>query len=86
MRTRLIIYNSPFNIIASTPSFADVAKRMFFEIRNYDTEMEALDAYANTRCVWSKLMEDDADYEKFIDEAYEHIINHDDEWLEENFT
>ena len=64
----------------------DEIKRKCFEVSKYDTPEEALDAYAHTQAAWSTLLDDNEDYHKFIDEAYEHIKNHDFEWLCKHFV
>ena len=44
-------------------------------------------AYAETPGTqWSTILDDDTDIEKWIDDTYEHIKNHDTDWLEENFV
>lgn len=61
-------------------------KKYCFRVVNYPNEALALMAYANTMCTYSTLLEEGADVDKFINEAYKHYINCDDAWLEENFT
>lgn len=55
-------------------------------ILKFNSEAEALNVYANTRCTWSTLKPEDFDYAVFINEATEHIFKGDLNWLEENFT
>ena len=55
-------------------------------VLKFNSEAEALNVYANTRCTWSTLKPEDFDYAAFINEATEHIFKGDLNWLEENFT
>lgn len=80
----LVIYRDPetFGI------WAETRKEMLdhcFIIRKYDKK-HALDIYANTMCTWSTLLKEDADVEAFCNEALDHILEHDIDWLEKNFT
>lgn len=52
-------------------------------------ETHALMVYANTMCTWSTLLDSsmkEKDVDNWIHTAYEHIKNHDLDWLEANFT
>lgn len=67
----------------------DKLKKECFVVSKYDTEEEALDAYEISKAVWSVILDDDEDYNKFIDEAYEHIKNNDlndRRWLYKHFV
>ena len=64
----------------------DNVKKACFGISKYDTEEEALDAYEQTKAVWSVILDDDEDYLKFIDEAYEALKTNDYHWLYKNFV
>lgn len=57
-----------------------------FRVVKYDSVEKALNAYANTACTWSTLLDENADVEDFIDNAYDALKNHDYDWLEANFT
>ena len=61
-------------------------KESYFKVSRYATPKEALDAYEHIHATWSTLLDDDEDYHKFIDEAYEHIKNNDFEWLCKHFA
>lgn len=66
-------------------SEADIKEYCFRAVK-YPNEGLALMAYANTMCTYSTLLEEDADVDKFINEAYEHYVKDDVDWLEANFT
>lgn len=87
MKTILVIYRDWREVADTTeyPAKEDVIN-MCFIVRKYDTESHALMAYANTRCTWSTLLNDDDDPMDFIELAYEKIVNNDYEWLEEHFV
>ena len=64
-------------------------KEKCFVVTKYDTEEEALDAYEQSKAVWSVILDDDEDYNEFINEAYEHIKNNDlndRKWLHKHFV
>lgn len=82
----LIRFYYPVNIGLEEDVLDEEIKKECFRINRYATEKEALDTYSNTRCDWSTLLDDSCDIEEFIDEVYSHIKNHDEKWLEENFT
>ena len=60
-------------------------KKVCFQVSKYATPEEALDAYEQSQVTWCTLLDDDEDYLKFVDEAYEHIKNKDYDWLEKYF-
>jgi len=64
----------------------DKIKEKCFEVSKYDTEEEALDAYENSKAVWSVIIDDDQDVNKFVDEAYDHLKNNDYRWLCKHFV
>ena len=64
----------------------DNVKKACFGVSKYDTEEEALDAYEQSKAVWSVILDDDEDYLKFIDEAYDHLKNNDYRWLCKHFV
>ena len=64
----------------------DEIKKECFEVSKYDTEEEALDAYEHTQAVWSVILDDDQDVNKFVDEAYEALKNNDYHWLYKHFV
>ena len=87
MVTKLIIYWD-MSEISDDPAGSWTKEEIIencFRVRNYEFEGWALDAYANTRCTWSKLVDEEFDHESFIKEATDRILNYDYEWLEENF-
>lgn len=87
MKTILVRYYNPSEVMDVTPeTTADEIKEYCFRVNKYTSEGAALNAYAETPCTWSTLLDETADVKKFVDEAYEHIKQHDMEWLEENFT
>ena len=61
-------------------------KETCFRANQYSSEFAALDAYANTRCTWSTLLDDTSDVQAFINEAWERIKDNDYEWLERHFV
>ena len=67
----------------------DKIKKECFEVSKYDTEEEAVNAYEQSKAVWSVILDDDEDYLKFIDEAYNHLKNNDlndRKWLYKHFV
>ena len=64
----------------------DKIKEKCFEVSKYDTEEEALDAYEQSQAVWSVIIDDDEDVNKFVDEAYDHLKNNDYRWLCKHFV
>lgn len=64
----------------------DKIKEQCFEVSKYNTAEEAVDAYEQTQAVWSVIIDDDQDYNEFINEAYEHIKNNDYHWLYKHFV
>lgn len=60
--------------------------RYCFRVAKYNTEAEALWAYANTTCTWSTLLDEDANVEWFIDCAYDALKSHNYDWLEKYFV
>ena len=55
----------------------DKIKKACFVVTKYATPEEALYAYENSKAVWSIILDDDEDYNEFINEAYKHIKNND---------
>ena len=88
MQNILIIYHSPssLGLDCTVEEMSDNEILDCFRVRKYDNEAQALWAYAETPCTWSKLADEDYDFHKFIQEALPHIKSDDYEWLEENFT
>ena len=87
MKTIYIKYHDPRNVIGDVEGVSEKEiKEYCFRAVKYDTEVKALDAYANTMCTWSTLLEEGTDVNKWIDDAWEHIKANDYEWLENNFT
>ena len=77
-------YPSDVKTILSCTDAATIQKACF-EVSKYDTEEEAVDAYERTKVVWSVIIDDDQDVNKFIDEAYESLKNNDYHWLYKHF-
>ena len=61
-------------------------KESYFKVSRYDTEEQALDAYEQSQAVWSVIIDDDEDVNKFVDEAYDHLKNNDYRWLCKHFV
>lgn len=57
-----------------------------FRVVRYDTVGQALTAYANTQCTWSTLLDENADVEAFINEAYDALKSNNYDWLTACFT
>ena len=64
----------------------DNVKKACFGVSKYDTEEEALYAYEQSQAVWSVIIDDDQDVNKFVDEAYEALKNNDYHWLHKHFV
>ena len=90
MKIILVRYYNPSDVIDVTPETTEQEMKEYcFRVNRYDTELQALYAYAETPAVWSTLLEhafDSKDVERWIDEAFEHIKNNDFVWLENNFV
>ena len=85
-RTVLIIFDDPSDVMNITPSTTDdEIKEKCFRVSKYDTPRETLNAYEQTQVNWSTILDDEEDYHKFIDKAYEHIKNKDYDWLDKYF-
>ena len=85
MKNILIVFYNPDDVMVIEPTTTDdEIKSCCF--RAYEDPTEALWAYANAPCVWSTIIDENTDVEQFINNAYEHIKQHDYNWLEENFT
>jgi hypothetical protein len=88
MKTIYVKYYDPSEVMEgsiNTLDKSDVLRYCFRAIK-YTDPTAALNAYANTICTWSTLLEDDADVDKFIETAYDALKRHDLEWLEEHFV
>ena len=85
-RMKLVVYYDPYDVMDPDGCTEQEIKEYCFRVRHYDSYATALESYANTRCTWSRLLEDDKDEQKFIDEAWGHILDHDYDWLEQNFV
>lgn len=88
MRTIFVRFYNPNDVMDFTPETTDEEiKEYCFKVNKYASEQLALMAYAETPGTqWSTILDDDTDIEKWIDDTYEHIKNHDTDWLEENFV
>ena len=64
----------------------DNVKKACFVVTKYYTEEEALYAYEQTESVWSVILDDDQDVNKFVDDAYDHLKNNDYRWLCKHFV
>lgn len=63
----------------------DVVKEHCIRAGKYDSEAHAMWAYAECMADWSKLLDENDDVSQFCETAALHILNHDWDWLEENF-
>ena len=92
MKTVYVKYHSPEEVmgipfkVVYEEEGAESIKKFCFRVVKYSTPLGALDAYAETPATWSTLLEEDADVQAFIDDAFMHILNGDIDWLEANFT
>lgn len=88
MKTIFVRFYNPNDVMDVTPETTDEEiKEYCFRVNKYTTEQGALMAYAETPGTqWSTTLDDSTDMEKWIDDAYEHIKNHDIDWLEEHFV
>lgn len=86
----LVIYNSPEMVGIPSGEAAQMSneelKQFCFRTRSYETIEAAFWAYTETACEYSKLLGETEDVDAFVDEALQHIQDHDYTWLEENFT
>ena len=64
----------------------DEIKKKCFVVSKFDTLEQAVDAYEQSQAVWSIILDDDQDVNKFIDEAYGHLKNNDYRWLCKHFV
>ena len=78
-------YPSNVNDILSLTTDDEIKKECFV-VSKYDTEEDALDAYENSKAVWSIILDDDQDVHEFIDKAYEALKNNDYHWLYKHFV
>ena len=87
-KTIFVRYYNPNEVMDVTPSTQDEEiKEWCFRVNRYDNEASALWAYANTPgCEWSTLLDENADVQGFINEAYRSIKSKNYDWLERNFT
>lgn len=92
MKTIYVKYYDPREIFPDEiiPELTDkeIISECFKSFKCQD-ETHALMTYANTMCTWSTLLDDsmtEENVKEWIDDAYDHIKNHDYDWLEENFT
>ena len=87
MKTIYVKFYSPQDVgMEESEVTPKTLKEWCIRAYKYQTAGEALLAYANTVCEWSTLLDEDADVEAFINEAIEHYMSYDWDWLEENFT
>ena len=64
----------------------DEVKKACFGVSKFDTEEEAVDAYRQSKAVWSVIIDNDQDVHEFVDEAYEALKNNDYHWLYKHFV
>ena len=85
-RTILIIFDNPSDVMNITQyTTDDEIKEKCFRVLKYNTPREALIAYEQTQVNWSTILDDEKDYNEFIDEAYKHFKNKDYDWLDKYF-
>lgn len=88
MKTIFVKYYDPLEVMDE--SIDSLSKQEVlencFRVVVYPNAREALEAYANTHCTWSTLLEESANFVEFTDKAYNAIINRDYDWLKNNFT
>ena len=85
-RTVLIEFYHPRDIMDITPyTTDDEIKEKCFRVLKYNTPRETLTSYENSQAYLSTILDDEEDYLKFIDNAYEHIKNKDYDWLDKYF-
>lgn len=88
MKTIYVKYYNPMEVM-DEPFEALTKKDVVnycFRVAKYPNELCALEAYANTMCTWSTLLDENANVEWFIECAYIALKNHDIDWLEQHFT
>lgn len=83
MKTVYIKVYSPFNVglEGEDVTFNNV-KKWCIKVYICRNESFALEVYANTRCDWSTLLEENADIDEFVDKVAKALIEQDIEWLE----
>lgn len=87
MKTTLVLFYAPSDVMDVTEETTnEEIKKWCFRVRKYSAPEQALMAYADTPCFWSTLKDASDNIQDFIDEAFEHILKHDEDWLYENFT
>lgn len=87
MKTIYVKYIAPEDVVGQTNGLSEKEiKQYCFRVIEYETELIALERYANTHATWSTLLEKGTDVKEWINKAYEHIKARDTEWLEHNFT
>ena len=67
----------------------DILKKACFVVTKYATPEEALSSYEQSKAVWSVILDDDEDVNKFVDEAYDHLKSNDlndRKWLYKHFV
>lgn len=88
MKTIFVKYYDPLEVMDE--SIDSLSKQEVlencFRVVVYPNAKDALEAYANTHCTWSTLLDESANFVEFTDKAYNAIINRDYDWLENNFT
>lgn len=87
MKTIYVKYIAPEDVVGQINGLSEKEiKQYCFRVIEYETELIALERYANTHATWSTLLEKGTDVKEWINQAYEHIKARDIEWLEHNFT
>lgn len=87
MKTILVKFYEPNEVMDVTPETTpEEIKAWCFRVNHYEQEGECLWDYANTQVLWSTILDENDDYHKFVDEAWEHIQKRDYDWLEEHFV
>lgn len=86
MKTILIKCYSPQDVGIEDEMTFYMVKHHCMRAIQYDTEAEALWAYAESPCWYSTIKDAEENWQEFVDECVRHILAKDWDWLEENFV
>lgn len=83
MKTIYVKVYSPFNVgLEGDEITFNNVKKYCVRVFLCPNAAAALNAYANTRCDWSTLLDEDADIDEFVNKVTKALIEQDIEWLE----